>query len=355
MGEVHQGAGGVVAVDLDVAAVEFVQQCALAGEGGRFVDGGAVVGPDVHADQVAVHPGGGAGAAADQVLSLRGPVEGDDDAFLGLPGRPDAVPGAVVGEFLLDPVGQPEQGEFAQGAEVAGPEVVVQGDVDPVGRVDRALGHPGAQGLRAEVDEFDPVGGADHLVGDPLALGDAGDLLDDVVEALQVLDVDGGGHVDAGVEEFPDVLPAFGVAAAGGVGVGEFVDERELRAAGEQGVDVEFGEGGTAVADGAAGQHGQVPELVLGAPAAVGLDQSDDDVEGFVVAQPPALGEHGARLADPRRSPQEHPQSSAHRRAATSSVSMLRRDAGVREGTGAPAGAGGHEGTAARSGWCYRH
>ncbi len=56
--------------------------------------------------------------------------------------------------------------------------------------------------------------------------------LDHVVERLQVLDVDGGQHGDAGVEQLLDVLPALGVAAAGHVGVRQLVDERDLRAGG---------------------------------------------------------------------------------------------------------------------------
>ena len=46
---------------------------------------------------------------------------------------------------------------------------------------------------------------------------DAGDLLDDVVHRLEVLDVDGRDHVDPGVEQLLDVLPALLVARPGDV------------------------------------------------------------------------------------------------------------------------------------------
>ena len=72
----------------------------------------------------------------------------------------------------------------------------------------------------------------DHLVGDRLPLLDAADPLHHVVERLQVLDVDRGDHVDAGVEQLVDVLPALLVPAAGDVGVRELVDQRHRRAAG---------------------------------------------------------------------------------------------------------------------------
>ena len=111
------------------------------------------------------------------------------------------------------------------------PEVVRQRGVDPLGGVDVAVGEPAPQRFRGDVDQFDLVGGAHHLVGHLLLLLDAGDLGDDVVEALQVLDVDRGDHGDAGVEQLLDVLPALGVLAARGVGVGQFVDQHHLRAA----------------------------------------------------------------------------------------------------------------------------
>ena len=79
---------------------------------------------------------------------------------------------------------------------------------------------------------------AHDRVGHRLPLVDAGDPLDDVVERLEVLDVDRGDDVDARVEQLVDVLPALLVAAAGHVGVGELVDERDRRPAGEDGVDV---------------------------------------------------------------------------------------------------------------------
>ena len=67
---------------------------------------------------------------------------------------------------------------------------------------------------RRHVDELDLVGRAHDRVGDRLLLLDAGDLLDDVVHRLEVLDVHGGDHVDPGVEELLDVLPALLVARA---------------------------------------------------------------------------------------------------------------------------------------------
>ena len=89
-----------------------------------------------------------------------------------------------------------------------------------------------------DVDHLDVVGALEDRVRHRLAHPDAGDPGDDVVQALDVLDVQRRVDVDAGGEQLLDVLVALGVAAAGGVGVGELVDERERGAAGEDRVEV---------------------------------------------------------------------------------------------------------------------
>ena len=150
--------------------------------------------------------------------------------------------GAVPVQALLDPVGDPEQRQLAQRGEVALPEVVAQRGVDPFGRVDVPVRHPPAQRLRGHVDQFDLFGGPDHLVRHGLGLLDAGDRGDHVVEGFQVLDVHRGDHVDAGVQQLFDVLPPLVVRGAGGVGVRQFVDQRDLRVPGQHGVGVHLGE-----------------------------------------------------------------------------------------------------------------
>src|SRR6185437_10593370 len=114
---------------------------------------------------------------------------------------------------------------------------------------DVAVRHPAPQRFRRHVDQLDLVGGPDHGVGDGLALRHAGDLLDHVVERFQVLDVDGGDDVDAGVQQVLHVLPALGVPGTGDVGVRQLIDERDLGPAGEDGVEVHLFEGGAAVGE----------------------------------------------------------------------------------------------------------
>ena len=137
-------------------------------------------------------------------------------------------------------------------------------------------------------------------VRDRLLLFDAGDLGDDVVEAFQVLDVDGGDHRDPGVEQLLDVLPPLLVFAARRVGVGEFVDQDHLRVARQHGRHVEFGEAAAPVVDVAGRDDLDALNQLGGFLAAMGLDHGGHQV-GAALQAPVRLAEHRVRLADTRR------------------------------------------------------
>src|SRR6266536_607913 len=149
-----------------------------------------------------------------------------------------------------------------------------------------------------QVDQHQRVGPPQQAVGERLAHPHAGQLEDLVVEALEVLDVDGGEDVDVGIQQLLDVLPALGVAAAGVVGVGQLVDQAELRLAVQQPVDVHLGEGSAADSGHPAGGHLQPGGPVLGGAAQVGLQVADHHVHpgGLQVA---GLTEHGVGLSHP--------------------------------------------------------
>jgi hypothetical protein len=102
-----------------------------------------------------------------------------------------------------------------------------------------------------------------------------------------VLDVERGRDVDAGVEQLLDILEAALVARARGIGVGELVEQEKLRLAGQRGVEVELGNGDAAVQDLLARQDLEAVEQRGGLPAAVGLDQADDDVAPSPSARAP--------------------------------------------------------------------
>ena len=254
---------------------------------------------------------GDPGGAAQHRLALRTAGEGDDDPLAGLPDVGDLLVRAVPLQGDLDLVGEPQQGQLPQRGEVARLEVVGQRRVDPLRGVHVAVGHPAAQRLGGDVDQLDLLGVAHHLVGHGLLLAHPGDPLDHVVERLEVLDVHRGEHVDPGLEQVLDVLPALGVPRARGVGVGELVDQHHLGAAGEHRVDVQLGRarrrGTTTVRRGTTSR----PSTHLrGLGPAVGLDQPDDDV-GAPLGAAVGLAEHGVGLADPGRRAEVDPQLAA--------------------------------------------
>jgi len=166
---------------------------------------------------------------------------------------------------------------------------------------------PPTQRLGRHVLQLDLVGGPHDRVGHRLALRHAGDLLDDVVDRLQVLDVDRGDHVDPGVEQLLDVLPPLGVARPGHVGVRQLVDQRHPRAPGQDRVDVHLLEGGAAVLQPAPWHHLEALDHLGGMAAAVGLDEADHHV-GAALAPAVRLAQHGVRLADPGRRTEVDPE-----------------------------------------------
>ena len=143
--------------------------------------------------------------------------------------------------------------------------------------IDLALFQPLDQLVGRQIDHLD-LGIIEDGIGHRFAHPHAGKAGDEVVQALDVLDIEGGEHIDPGVAQFLDVLPALGMAAARRIGVGQLVDQRHLRAAGQHRVDIEFAEGMGAVGDGGAGQdlEGRGQRHRLG--AAMGFDDAGDDI-----------------------------------------------------------------------------
>ena len=140
----------------------------------------------------------------------------------------------------VDALGRLAQRELAQRDQVALPEEVLDGALGLRGQVDLALAQALEQLVGRQIDELDLVGRVEHRVGHGLAHDDAGDLRDDVVQALDVLDVERRVDVDPGVEQLLDVLPALRVPRACGVRVRELVDQEQARLAREGGVEVEL-------------------------------------------------------------------------------------------------------------------
>ena len=163
-----------------------------------------------------------------------------------------------------------------------------------------------------QVDDHHFVGLVEHPVGHRLPHPDAGDAADHVVQRLQVLHVDGGPDVDAGVEQLLDVLPALGMARAGHVGVRQLVDQDQCGLALQRRVDVELPERAVAVAHLLQRQDLEALDQRLGFRPAVRLGDADHDV-GSQRALRARSREHRVGLADPCRGAEEDLQLAAAR------------------------------------------
>ncbi len=100
-----------------------------------------------------------------------------------------------------------------------------------LGHVNLALAQALDEIVGRQVHQLDFARQLQHLVGQRLAHLNAGDARHHVVQALDVLNVERGVNVDAGGQQVFNVLIALFVAAAGDVGVRQFVDQHDLRLA----------------------------------------------------------------------------------------------------------------------------
>ena len=132
--------------------------------------------------------------------------------------------------MLVDPLRRAPQGQLAQGREIGRREIVLERPLGLLGNVDLAFLQALDQVVGRQVDELDGIGAVEDGVGHRLAHAHARDLRHDVVQALDVLDIDGRIDVDAGIEQLLDILVALGMPAAGDVGMRELVDQDQVRA-----------------------------------------------------------------------------------------------------------------------------
>ena len=149
-----------------------------------------------------------------------------------------------------------------------------------------------------------------------LRAADPGDLADDVVQTLEVLDVHRRVDVDAGVEQLLDVLPALGMArrrlAPRGVRVRKLVDEENLGPPAQRSVEIEFLLDDAAIADWQARQPLETFHQPLGLDPPVRLNVPDDDV-GASRSRGACCLEHRVGLADAGCGAEKNAQPSAPR------------------------------------------
>ena len=83
--------------------------------------------------------------------------------------------------------------------------------------------------VRLDIHQLDLIGPVKDVIRDALIDRDACDGGHQIVQRLQMLHIDRGVDVDAGLEQLFHILIALRVPATLGVAVGQFIDQDELR------------------------------------------------------------------------------------------------------------------------------
>jgi len=205
----------------------------------------------------------------------------------------------------IDPRGGSLHGQLAQRGEVGRREKGVDGRTRLLGHVHLAIAQAFEQLARRQVDQLDLVGFLQHPVRHRLAHLHASDIAHAVIEAFQVLHVDRGVDVDTGSEQLLHILPALGVAAAGGVAVRQLVDQRQFGRVGEQTVEVHLAEFQTAIRQAQRWLLWQPQQQRLGLAAAVTFHHPGAQQHALAQLCVSSL-EHGVGLAHARRRAEEH-------------------------------------------------
>ena len=223
--------------------------------------------------------------------------------------------GLRLAQVAVDAVCSGLHRQFAQRGEVGGREERLQRMRRLVRHVHLALLQALDQLARREVDQLDVAQAVEDEIRHGLADAHAGDAVDHVIEAFQVLDVDRGVDVDAGIQQFHHVLPAALVAAAWHVAMRQFVHQRHRRPACQHRIQVElFEHANRAVrrhvlaAD--ARKHLESFEQRLGFDAAMGFDQANHHVHALF-RELARSRQHRVGLADARGRAQEQGQPAA--------------------------------------------
>ena len=297
-------AGGIVEQGVDdVGAVQDRGVAAEAsgdGEGAIEFDLGIVVGHAAAANgdgspwRVAAF--GQAPGHTHEILRLAVAVHGDDHAsaqrHAGKPAR-----GLRLAQVAVDAIGRGLHRQFAEGGEVRRREIRLQRLRGLLGHVDLALMQALDQLARRQVDQDHVAKAIEHRIGHGFADPDSGDAMDDVVEALEMLDIDRRVDVDTRFEQLGHVLPTPLVAAARRVAVRELIDQGQCRPARQQGIEVHFLEGAAAVGDLRARDDFEAFEQGRSFAAAVRFDDADDHVDATALELACAV-QHRVGLAD---------------------------------------------------------
>ena len=232
------------------------------------------------------------------MLRLRIRPDADQDA-LGRRPRPfDGILAQIGDHLVIDMVGSTPQRQFPQCCQITRLEKIVGSPARIIGQMDLGVLQTLKQLVGRDIDDDDIVGFLDDRVGDHFADGDAGDASDDIRQAFDMLDIERRPHIDAGIEQFLDILEAFGMPAVRRIRMRQFIDDDEIGPARQRGIDIELHQTLVLIDDCPGRQDFETFEKCRRIGLAVRLDEAHHNVAAFRL-EPPCAGEHGIGLADP--------------------------------------------------------
>ena len=127
---------------------------------------------------------------------------------------------------------------------------------------------------------------------------DLGDLAYRIGAAGKVLHIYGRIDIDPGVEQFDHILITFAVAAAGGIGMGKFINQHQLWPPRKDRIQIHLGQGNAPICQRLARNHRQINQQRFGLRPAMSLDITHDHIHPFITALARSR-QHGIGLPDP--------------------------------------------------------
>jgi hypothetical protein len=119
-----------------------------------------------------------------------------------------------------------------------------------------------------------------------------------------MLNIDCGEHVNARIEQFFHILPAFGMSATGGVAVRQFVHQDQRRPPRQGGIQIKLPQRPISMGNFLARQLFKAIKQRSGFLAAMRFRQSNDDIQALLAQLAGGL-QHRVGFADSRRRAEE--------------------------------------------------
>ena len=218
-------------------------------------------------------------------------------------------------------------------ARLPGSEIILLRPLGGVRQIDLAVLQPLQQVFRRQVHQLDIVGAVENGIGHRLAHPHMGDLGHHIVQAFDVLDIEGGIDVDPRRQQLFDIQIALGMAAARGIVVRQLVHQHQARPALQDGVQIHLRQHPALVGHALLGNGLDALGEKIGLDPAMGFHHADHRIHAFQLAAA-GLHQHLIGLADARRRAQENLQPATPglprffqqgvRRGASASASVIR-------------------------------